>query len=65
MGVKSYIVNQKLVFLSKQSMDFLPSNFPKNTKRMAHGMKAIDTLGRMIPFVSIAFSLDTRSGECK
>lgn len=65
MGVKSYIVNENLVFLSKQSMDFLPSNFPKNTKRMVNGMKAIDTLGRMISFVSIAFPLDTRSGEYK
>lgn len=65
MSEKSYIVNQKLVFLSKQTMDFLPSNFPVNTKRMADDMKAIDTSGIIIPFVSVAFSLGTRSGECK
>ena len=66
MGLNSYVVNQKLMFLSKQSMDFLPSNFPKSSKRYSYDMKAIDTKRIMMFFrVCCFFSLDTRSGECK
>ena len=66
MGLSSNVVNQKLVFLSKQSMDFLPSNFPKSLKRYSYDMEAID-MKRILMFFRVCcfFSLDTRSGECK
>ena len=66
MGLSSNVVNQKLVFLSKQSMDFLPSNFPNISKRYSYDMKAIETK-RILMFFRVCcfFSLDTRSGECK
>lgn len=66
MGVRSYIVNQKPVFLSKQSVDFLPSKAPKPTNKVFCDMRAMDMTEQQCSYrVCCSFSLDTifRSGE--